>query len=178
MSRGTLRGQGRLFPDAPFQRAPALPVEPAPPPAPPRPIVYVHPVTPVPDEERARTRQRCEWLWRRIVEDFPLWFKRTRPPVWRATGMWCSDRRGELERDYLRRSKKETGPMADRTTFLCAVFIREVATVQVEAPIVESALDAVSVRAFAESAALVMGVSADVVEAWLWRGEAPRENGT
>jgi hypothetical protein len=114
------------------------------------------------------TRGRCEWLWRSLVETTPGAAMKRRPS-WAWSSVWVSDRCG----DTARVAEKRADDTKRVVMFLNAEYRRIGAALIVSAPIAVQSVTVTTVRRFAENAAIVLGVSQNAVEEWLWTGSAP-----
>lgn len=120
-----------------------------------------------PDATEA-ARGRCEWLWRSLVETTPGAALKRRPN-WAWSSAWVSDRGG----DSASVAEKRADEKGRTVMFLNAEYRRIGAALIVSAPIAAEAVTVTTVRRFAENAAIVLGVSQNAVEEWLWAGSAP-----
>lgn len=120
------------------------------------------------DNPTGATRGRCEWLWRSLVETTPGAALKRRPS-WAWSSVWVSDRCG----DTARVAEKRADDAKRTVMFLNAEYRRIGAAMIVSAPIAAEAVTATTVQRFSDGAAIILGVSQNVVEEWLWTGKGP-----
>jgi len=113
-------------------------------------------------------RGRCEWLWRSLVETTPG-VARKRGKAWAWSSVWVSERWG----DSARVAENRADDTKRVVMFLNAEYRRIGAALIVAAPIAVESVTVTAVRQFSENAAIVLGVSQNVVEEWLWTGKGP-----